>query len=603
MNSIINLKTASPQLVSQLQETRWRCRTDLKFLCNSILGMPDVEEEVHRPVLNHLQQFPAPAGKEQAEEHDKLVHGVWEYKPLVNILDLEGKRRMLLLDSRGFLKSSINCVAHTVQWIINYPDIAIMIMQSNSDKANLVVSEIKQTFTSNDKFRALFPEFCPTKRVWEWGRADSFTVENKRFSKPRGGVPQHKEPTVMATSIERGLSGIHVDVIKCSDIVDPGNIYGEGLQTVKRNFFLSRNLLVAPQYWIDVEGTRYHFDDLYGRIIEMETEKPEELREWKLFIRGATKRDWGGQPERFDSTDFLMKPEILDKDGYAESRWPRRFSNRYLHMMKLDEPLGYATQQQQDPRPGGIALFPVDHQFPKWISPKDFIQNIRVAHYDISIDTAETTGKRSDYSSIAVGAWSASGKCYIVEIAHGRYHPAQLVDKIVELCTKYKHRLGKVKIEQTGFVRGLMPALRRHMDLGGLWIPIEEIKRDNQEAKVERIANTLQPWYIKGDIIFVDGMPNGMAPKDFEAYWAKTKSHLIRELREFPSGKHDDILDSLADLFQGKTWFGRESARGYAANQKNLAFAGMLGILSEEDAARIGVTPVGLPAGSQHGVY
>jgi len=599
--STINLKTAPPELVEELRETRWRCRTDLKFLCNYVLGMPDVSEEVHRPVLDHLQQFPLPS-RERQLECDRIVNGRWEYTPAQDILDLPGERRMLLLDSRGFLKSSINCVAHTVQWIINYPDIAIMIMQANGDKANMVVSEIKQTFVGNDRFRAIFPELCPTKRVWEWGRADSFTVEDKRFGNPRGGLKQHKEPTVMATSIERGLSGIHVDVIKCSDIVDPGNINGEGLQTIKKNFFLARNLLVAPQYWIDVEGTRYHFDDLYGRIIDMESEKTKELREWKLFIRGATKRDWGGKPERFDSMDFLQKPEVLDKNGYPESRWPGRFSNKYLHTMKLDDPLGYATQQQQDPRPGGVALFPVDHQFPKWISPQDFINHVRISHYEISVDTAETTGKRSDYTSIVVAGWSNSGKCYIVEIVHGRFLPSDLVDRLVKLCKKYQSRLRSLKIEETGFVRGLMPSLRRIMDTSGVFIPVDTIKRDNQEAKVERIANTLQPWYVRGDIIFVDGMPNGMSKEDHEEYWAKTKAHLLRELREFPSGKHDDILDSMSDLFQNKNWFGRETARGFASHQINLAFGQMLGILTPEQEQYLGTTPAH-PADGAYGVY
>lgn len=602
MSGTINLKSASPDIIEKLRETRWKCRTDLKFLCNFVLGMPDVSEDVHRPVLDHLQQFPLPP-REDWDKYDRIEKGRWEYTPFRDIMDLEGKRRMLLLDSRGFLKSSINCVAHTIQWIINYPDIAIMIMQANGDKANMVVSEIKQHFVGNDKFRALFPELCPTKRVWEWGRQDSFTVEDKRFGNPRGGLKQHKEPTVMATSIERGLSGIHVDVIKCSDIVDPGNINGEGLQTVKKNFFLARNLLVAPQYWIDVEGTRYHFDDLYGRIIDMEAQKPAELQEWKLFIRGATKRDWGGKPERFDSMDFLMKPEKIDKNGYAESRWPERFSNRLLHTMKLDDPLGYATQQQQDPRPGGIALFPVDHQFPKWISPKDFVNHIRVSHYEISVDTAETTGKRSDYTSMVVGAWSNSGKCYIVEIVHGRFLPSELIDKLVALAKKYQSRLRAVKIEETGFVRGLMPALRRVMDTTGLIIPIDTIKRDNQEAKVERIANTLQPWYTRGDVVFVDGMPNGMAPEDFEVYWTKTKNHLLRELREFPSGKHDDILDSISDLFQNKEWFGREQARHFAGRQVDLAFGALLGVLSPEQEAAYGVEPAQPPLEGLHGVY
>ena len=552
--------------------------------------MPDVSEEVHRPVLDHLQQFPAPESDEIAEKHDQIISGRWEYQPLRDIMSLEGKRRMLLLDSRGFLKSSINCIAHSIQWILNYPDIAIMIMQANGDKANLVVSEMKQHFQGNERLRALFPELCPQKRVWEWGRQDSFTVEDKRFAKPRGGLKQHKEPTVMATSIERGLSGIHVDVIKCSDIVDPGNINGEGLQTVKKNFFLARNLLVAPQYWIDVEGTRYHFDDLYGRIIDMEAEKPDNLREWRFFIRGATKRDWGGKPERFDSMDFLQKPELLDSDGFAVSRWPARFANRYLHTMKLDDPLGYATQQQQDPRPGGIALFPVDHQFPKWIDPKDFVNHIRVSHYEISIDTAETTGKRSDYTSIAVGAWSSNGKCYVVEIVHGRFMPSEIVEQITALARKYKTRLRSIKIEETGFVRGMMPALRRYMDTSGIFLPIDTIKRDNQEAKVERIANTLQPWYVRGDLIFVDNLPE------------KTKNHLLRELREFPAGKNDDILDSISDLFQNKSWFGREQARGFAGHQINLAFGEMLGILTPEQESLLGTASPAATDG-MHGVY
>lgn len=601
--SAISLKNASPELIEELREARWKCRTDLKFLCNYVLGMPDVDEEVHRPVINHLQQFPVPTSAERVA-NDKLVNGFWEYAPIKNIEELEGKRRMLLLDSRGFLKSSINCVAHTIQWIINYPDIAILIVQSNSEKANLVVSEIKQTFTGNERFRALFPEFCPTKRVWEWGRADSFTVENKQFGRPRGGVKPHKEPTVMASSIERGMAGIHVDVIKFSDVVEQANINGEGLEMVKRNFLMARNLLVAPQYWIDVEGTRYHFHDLYGFIVKINTEKTDEsLKEWKLFIRGATKRDWGGKEERFDSMDFLMKPEVIGPDGYPVSRWPQRFSSKYLASMKEDDPLGYATQQQQDPRPGGIAIFPVDYRFPKWISPKDFVQNVRISHYDISVDTAETTGKRADYTSIVVGGWAHNGKCYIVEICHGRFAPSEIVDKITELAAKYKHRLGNLKIEETGFVRGLMPALRHVMDIKGIYLPVQLIKRDNQEGKVERISLTLQPWYIKGDIIFVDGMPNGMPKETFDKYWTKVKNHLLTELREFPKGRNDDILDSMSDLFQGKTWFGRETARGFAGHQRDLATKAMLGILSREEEEELGVTPAGFIASKSYGVY
>ena len=584
--SALNLRSASPEIINDLRAVRWRCRHDLIFLCHYVLGFTDVSEELHGPVVRHLQGFPEPKDQATAELHDKLVNGHWEYTPLKDIMDLEGKRRMLLLDSRGFLKTTINCIAHSVQWIINYPDLAMLVMQSNSDKANMIVSDIKRVFQSNDKFRAIFPELCPQKRVWEWGRQDSFTVEDRRYGKPRGGVKQHREPTVMAASIERGMAGIHVDIIKCSDIVEPSNINGEGLETVKRNFFLAQNLLVAPQYWIDVEGTRYHFEDLYGKLVDMEAAKAEGLRNWKIFIRGATKRDWGGKPETFDSMDFLMKPEIIDKHGYAESRWPARFGNKYLATMKMDDPLGYATQQQQDPRPGGVAVFPVNHAYPKWISNTDFIRNIRVASFDLSVDTAETSGKRSDYTSIAVAAWSGSGKCYIVEIVHGRLLPSDICDTIVKLANKYRNRLGKVKIEETGFVRGMMPALRRQMDIAGHYIPIDTIKRDNQEGKIERIANTLQPWYHRGDIVFV-GSPelDEEDPKQkLEGIPFKTKRQLLKELREFPACKNDDILDSLSDLFQNKEWFGREFARGNAVQNYRTAELQLLGLIDSDSA-------------------
>ena len=602
MSNTINLKHASPEIIDQLREIRWKCRTDLQYLCNNVLGFTDVKEELHGPVIRHLQQFPAPKTADEEKEHDKVINGRWEYSPVTDVMQLPGKRRMLLLDARGFMKTTINCIAHSIQWIINYPDIAILVMQSNSEKANMIVSDIKKVFQANDRFRAIFPELCPQRRVWEWGRQDSFTVEDRRYGSPRGGIKQHREPTVMASSIERGMAGIHVDVIKCSDIVEPGNINGEGLEMVKRNFLLAINLLVSPQYWIDVEGTRYHFADLYGYIIEREAANTEDLKEWKIFVRGATKRDWGGKEETFTNMDFLMKPEVLDEKGYAQSRWPERFSNRHYAAMKANNPLGYATQQQQDPRPGGVEIFPVNHQFPKWISPKDFVQNIRISKIDISIDTAETTGKRSDYTSIVVAAWSSSGKCYVMEIIHGRFMPSEIVDKIVSLCKKYKHRLGQVKIEETGFVRGLMPALRRGMDLGGIWIPIDTIKRDNQEGKVERIANTLQPWYIKGDIIFVDGISDGRPKEQWDEYWDRTKAHLLKELREFPAGKNDDILDSLSDLFQGKNWFGREMARGFASHQLNLEFGKLLGVLSPEQESLIGGSD-SAPTSGRYGIY
>ncbi len=118
-----------------------------------------------------------------------------------------------------------------------------------------------------------------------------------------------------------------------------------------------------------------------------------------------------------------------------------------------------------------------------------------------------------------------------------------------------KYRPLTVKIEETAFTRGLMPSIRRSEDTGimyfrekrlnlnGLRIPVEMIKRDNETTKEERILNTLQPWYMSKQIRFLDDLG--------------CKEQLIHELSKFPRYQYNDIIDALADQFQNREYFGR----------------------------------------------
>jgi hypothetical protein len=74
------------------------------------------------------------------------------------------------------------------------------------------------------------------------------------------------------------------------------------------------------------------------------------------------------------------------------------------------------------------------------------------------------------------------------------------------------------------------------------------LKRSNQQAKTERILNSLQPWYMAADIRFLDDL-DSLCPGITQA--------LETELDTFPAGKNDDILDTLSDIFQNKKHFGR----------------------------------------------
>lgn len=580
VTNIRPLNKLSAAEINQFRMLRWKARTDLGFLCREILNYPDVSDDIHGPILNILQKFPVPT-EIQFSENDKIVGGKWVYTPIQRHTSLPGGRKVLILDPRGWLKTTINAQSHTIQWLLNYPDISIMIVQSNLDKAIQIVGEIKRHFQYNPIFRQLFPEHCPVRSIENFGTMAAFTTP------ARGRAVTRKEESVFASSITAGSSGIHVDVIKYSDIVEPSNVGTEDqIAKVIAGFYMSQNLLVGPKYWIDVEGTRYSNADAYGEIIELDEKTPVEKKDWKIHARGCYRKDTGGKPQTYQPSELLLPDLIVDGKKVLHWNDPERgLTLDHYEMKRLEDPFIFSAQQLNCPSGGidGRDVFPIGDieingkitKYPTLISRKNFTQNVRVSHYIATIDTAETTGTRSNYTCITIAAIASDGRVYINEIIHGKFLPNETVALICSLNKsdrepfRYGTKLQTINIEETAFVRGLMVSLNNYQQISGNYIPLNMIKRDNQIAKVERIQNTLQPYYMNKKLVFLDDL--------------KPWKEVEKELRTFPLGKTDDILDTLADIFQDRTWFGRETARPTYTQLQEDAMNKFLGISDLEE--------------------
>lgn len=551
---MIPLTNIKPSVYYDLRKARWKARTDLGWLCREILNYPDVSDAsggpwnaLHQPVIDTLQRFPVPT-REQFDINDTLVSGKWVYKPLKPMLELEGVRRRLLLDSRSFLKTTINCISHGIQWILNYPDMSILLLMGSGDRASAVLDEMKNHFKYNPRFRQLFPDYCPTKNIEEWGTMNQFTTE------ARSNMALQKEPTVMTASVEKGAASYHFHLIKFSDIVDENNIQGNGLEMVRKKFDISLNLLINPRYWIDVEGTRYHFADTYGKIIDRELAKPEEKREYNIFVRGALLRDVP-EGEKF-TPEECKAPFKKDAEGRRISRWPENFPIDKLEEEEKNDIWLFACQKLNAPALNveGATPFPVNDVFPKKISRVDFNNNIRVAYKEICVDFAETDNPRSNYTCITVGTIDSFGRLYIEEIVHGRFLADVAVQKLFLTALKHYRHLRCIKMEDVSYTRGLMPTIQRKLDTHyrpkGIDFTIETLKRGNRTHKSDRIHKAIQPWYKNKDLLFLDDIDH--------TAWAR----LIKEMEEFPMSETDDILDTLADFLADKEYFGRELSRG-----------------------------------------
>lgn len=571
-------RSYSEHEIDKMRLARWRCRTDLGYLCREVLNYKDVNDYVHGPIMSTLQQFPQPT-KEQFYKNDRWNGKTWEYTPVFNhVQELRGKRRKLILAFRGLMKTTVDLQAHVVQWIINYPSVAIAIFQSNLDKSEQILKEIKHHFKYNETFRNLFPEHCPQKGIEQWGVASGFTT----CARPRN--ISRREPSVTALSIDKENAGYHFDILKFSDIVEPGTTKTDtAMLDIERSFSLSESLLVSPPYWIDVEGTRYNSKELYQKLIDnwLKDHREGKPTEYDIMIQACFKKKdpKTGKEQTIFTPDTIDWPFLLDDNGKRISWWPKdasgapRYPLEALEQKEKNDPYDFTCQYLINPSVDPKnKIFDISKIYT--VTMDTYIQKIKplIRYHTIGLDTAYTEGARSNYSAFVVLAWDNAGRAYVREIVRKKLLPTPLIDELFRLNEQYKPKY--FVIEETQYVSGLRVAIesefikrRDYMMQNRIPWNLEFIKPDNQKSKETRIYNTLQRP-IMGVPVENSDMNTGqmirfVKPPDdpkhalYDAEAVDTFEALLKELKNFPLAATDDILDALADQFQPKTFFGR----------------------------------------------
>lgn len=428
---------------------------------------------------------------------------LWEL-PLPPHVDPANPRNTLILYPRGHLKTSVITIAHTIQWIINYPNIRILISTATGDQARKMLIEIKGHFQFNRTFRHYFPDYCPVaKKAADFGSQEEFTVPNRTF--------HFKEPSVSTCSVGKVIAGSHYEVIKNSDLVDKENVKTPGeIANVIAHFgylnpLLERSEIPPHNGWIDVEGTRYDFGDLYGRLLDSGT--------YRVVIRPRPDED---------------------------TVWPTRFPVTELQRIEREVgPYIYSCQYRNQPIPpeGGLCD-------PKEIIfiPRPIINQVFPTlrlHCTIDLHGLEPQRADNDATVLTVHGFDRDGRMYVVDIRHGRFTPHQVIWHIFDIHARYPH-LVDFKIEKDAHARVLLPFLQREASKRQRFPCMVPIKRDTHVSKQQRIRG-LQPWFKAGIIRFADDL--------------SCKTALVLEIMQFPSqsaGVHDDILDTLADAMQNQ---------------------------------------------------
>jgi predicted phage terminase large subunit-like protein len=513
---------------------RFLAQTNLFFLCKMLEKYKDITIKAHEEICNDFFVSKDPANFKTFKDF---------------ALDYKYIKERLLLVPRGGFKSSID-MADTVQWIICFPEVTILILTGVLQLARDFVGEIRGHFLLEDTgevvdkkpvygpktmgdgtkslFQILFPEHC----VRDVGKETEFQT-------PACKIPD-KEPTVMSASIEQNLSGWHFCIMKLDDVVTNENTITIGrMEGTNRQISINQAML-HPFGFFDVIGTWYDEADYYGITIKKEEQESEELglkhkasgSVWdgffnselniKIYLRAAwwpteEAKKLGKIEEEMKESDWILWcPEIL---SYA-----------FLMKKKKSDPEGFAIKYENNPRKVHQIKFPRELLIRRTIPAHMLPPTGMVVS---TWDTAYSTKNFADYT-VGITSLIYGGRFYIIDMVRGRFNEFELPVMIAQNGFKWKPR--RIAIEDSMGVKWIGREIRREMDKLGISIPIEYVslgfgtKSKSKELKAKPVSRLL------GDErLLLSNSCNAI-------------EELYNELEKFPKGTHDDIVSALSIL-------------------------------------------------------
>lgn len=429
----------------------------------------------------------------------------------------ETKERLLLYPRGGF-KSTID-VIDCVQWIINFPDVRILILAAATDLATSFIGELKNYFTAPKGttptiFQMLFPAWVLDPN--DEGPGDEFTCPCRTQ-----GDEKKKDATAWAASILSNLPGWHCDVMKADDTVnDKNSETAQLIQKVNDKIDFAESL-IDPGGYKDLLGTPYAPADLYSHTVE--SSENGDLKLVKVPAKWLKPDSVNKDPKALGPDDWFL---LFEYDKFGR----QRLTYDFLRKKERKNRAIHNSQYMLDP--AGIKKV----SFPQALLLQRTIDRTQLPEklvYYIVWDFAYSKNKKSDYSVGAVVGLDEDGRAYIVEIFRDRYVESDLAMEIARSFVAYRPML--VPVENSNGAQFLETSIRRYAeDMGEKYIPLDFFKVDNAfGAKTLRIG-ALEPLLREGQLFFL----NTIACLD----------DLYQEFREFGSSSHDDIPDAISHM-------------------------------------------------------
>ena len=257
---------------------------------------------------------------------------------------------------------------------------------------------------------------------------------------------------------------------------------------------------------IIVIGTRWHTDDVIGRLLEQE------------------KKDRAEGEENYDKWKVIEFPAIATKDEAfrkkGEALWPDRFSLQKLRTIENTlGPYEWSALYMASP------ITSENQEFKEqWVKRRSWVE---VDALDTrKFATIDPGGKEAenDYSGIVRNYIDKQNK-WNLKAMRVHFDSKELINYIFTL---HEEGFEKIGIEETVYLKAVEPFFKDECTKRNTFPTIEPLKHHKTQKEV-RIRGLI-PRYAAGGIYHIEG----------------ECGDLEKEMFVFPKGAHDDTLDALA---------------------------------------------------------
>lgn len=499
-------------------ELRDRARKDLYWLGKKCIGTEQsgasFVDHVHREICDMFVP----------KNFDGVYHKDYTLDEVRQAIGRQNREReMLMLAPRGAFKSTANKV-DAAQWMLNCPDVRILIITGAANLSDKFLKEVKGYFYQPDGigmtyFQSLFPEYVIRGKD---GISGADLVCPARICRQEGN------PTLWVNSIGGTLAGWHCDVMKGDDIVNEENSNNEDTREKLKDRYdnVSSNL---PDEWAfrDQLGTRYYVDDWYGTRIE-EAKRYQDSNALKYLCRAA----WTVKPG-FEKVPIKMLQQHMvnlyfpEKLTFASLIAKVRNNEKQFRCQQLNEPAGGDIAIHFDEETIRASTITLNHV------PRPDKGDRRIA---IIWDTAHGEKTQSDYSAGAVGyCHEPSRTLYVLEVAYGKWRDSDSAKEVVELHWKWSAMFSEIE-KFAGWELYAAEVQRVSMARYRKFIPLIWREADPTSGSKRNRVKGLETLINNHRLKFVDGD------------WMDTLTRQFIRFNGISTKRKDDIPDACAGL-------------------------------------------------------